>query len=102
MTRRVDMRGVGRNDAFMTRIDGLVGIGDAAKHVGLSPATLRRYVESGHLAAVRLPSGRLRFRTSDLDSLLTPSRQLPPTSPARSTDEPALFSGTARNARVAS
>lgn len=80
----------------MSELERLIGTVEASRLVGLSPATLRRYVESGHLAAVRLPSGRLRFRRSDLDSLLTPSRQLPPPPPAGSTDEPALFENRGR------
>ena len=46
--------------------------GAAAAVLGVSDETLRRWVERGKVRYVRLPSGRLRFRRSDLEALLVP------------------------------
>jgi excisionase family DNA binding protein len=43
----------------------------AAQHLGVSPATIRRLADAGALAAYRL--GKLRrYRRADLDACLTP------------------------------
>lgn len=45
-----------------------------AREVGdflhVSSYTVRRWVEAGQLEAIRLPSGRLRFRQSDIETLV--------------------------------
>lgn len=46
--------------------------GAAADVLGVSDETLRRWVDQGKVRYVRLPSGRLRFRRSDLDAILVP------------------------------
>lgn len=63
-----------RHHSGMTQHSELVPIGEAARRVGLSTQTLRRYVDLGELPAVTLPSGRLRFNVVDLDALTTPAR----------------------------
>ena len=42
----------------------------AAKLMGISRATIARYTRQGLLPALRLPSGRLRVRRSEVEKLL--------------------------------
>lgn len=44
----------------------------AAKVLGVSHETLRRWAEEKKIRHVKLPSGQLRFRQEDLDEVLTP------------------------------
>ncbi len=44
-----------------------------AERVGVHVNTIGRWVKDGRLAAITLPSGRLRFRPEDVNELLTPS-----------------------------
>ena len=44
----------------------------AASMLDVTPDTVRRWVKEGRLAPVRLPSGRMRFRRSDVEAQLTP------------------------------
>lgn len=44
----------------------------AAEYMGISDETLRRWADDKKIRHVRLPSGQLRFRRSDLDEALTP------------------------------
>jgi excisionase family DNA binding protein len=55
----------------MTPLQNLLATGDAAKHIGVSPGTVRRWAKTGQLRHVVMPSGRLRFRREDLDAALT-------------------------------
>ena len=41
---------------------------EAASRLGVAPRTLQAWVQRGWIRAIRLPSGRLRFRVGDLDS----------------------------------
>lgn len=43
----------------------------AATQLGVTPRTLQRWAESGKFPSIILPSGRRRFRQSDVDALLT-------------------------------
>lgn len=56
-----------------------------AGQLGVSPATVLRWVRQGDLAAIRLPSGALRFPETALDDWLaaraTPGRGAPSTTP---------------------
>jgi len=46
-------------------------IAEAAQHLGVSPNTLRNWVNAGKVAAVRHPVNAYRlFRREDLDALL--------------------------------
>lgn len=53
------------DDAFLTTPK-------AAEVLGVSDETLRRWADERKIRHVRLPSGQLRFRRSDLDAALTP------------------------------
>ena len=45
-------------------------IGDAAKHVGVSPDTLRRWEKKGRLTPRRSPSNRRYYTKDQLDELM--------------------------------
>lgn len=60
-------------------------VAEAFPDSGLSRAMLWRWAREGHLAAVRLPSGRVRFRREDIEALLTP--QIAPSPSASSADD---------------
>jgi excisionase family DNA binding protein len=49
---------------------GLLTVGDVAKRWYLAPRTVRRYIEPGKLAAVKLPGGQWRIRPEDADAAL--------------------------------
>jgi len=42
--------------------------GEAARHLGVSISTVRRWAKSGQLTHAVMPSGRLRFAGVDLDA----------------------------------
>jgi excisionase family DNA binding protein len=42
----------------------------ACKHLAISAPTIRRWIKAGRLKPKRTPTGELRFRRSELDSLL--------------------------------
>lgn len=43
---------------------------EAAKALGVSPKTLRRYWKKGTIKAIRLPSGRLRYPKGEIERIL--------------------------------
>ena len=51
----------------------LLPTGEVARRLNTDPRTVRRWVETGQLAAITLPSGRLRFRREDVEALLVPT-----------------------------
>ena len=53
------------------RDDELVAIGVAARILGVSIDTVRRWDAAGHLSAHRTPGGQRRFRVGDLRALLS-------------------------------
>lgn len=48
-----------------------IPIAHAAKLVGVTPATLRRWERDGKVTPMRTPGGQRRYRPSDLAALLT-------------------------------
>jgi excisionase family DNA binding protein len=42
----------------------------ACKHLDISPATIRRWINAGRLKPKRTPTGEFRFRRSGLNALL--------------------------------
>ena len=48
--------------------------------VGLSQPTLRRWGRDGLIEVVRYPSGRMRFRRSNVEALLSPALPSTPSS----------------------
>jgi excisionase family DNA binding protein len=53
--------------------DDLLPIGDAARILGVSVNTVRRWEREGKLAATRTLGGQRRFRLGDLTALLPPT-----------------------------
>jgi len=47
----------------------LLQVREAARRLGVHENTLRRWEQSGYLAAVRLPSGVRRFRAEDIEAV---------------------------------
>ena len=44
---------------------------EAARHLGVSLSTVRRWSDSGHLRGYRTPGGQRRFTTEQLDAFLS-------------------------------
>lgn len=49
--------------------DELIAPAEACAMLGVTDQTLRRWVDLGHLAAVRTPGGHRRYRRSDVEAL---------------------------------
>ena len=47
-----------------------VSVGDAARLLGVSVATVRNWEKAGKIAAIRTPGGQRRFAGADIDDLL--------------------------------
>lgn len=54
----------------MTPAPSLLTTGQAADRLGVSIGTVRRWAKTGRLTHIVTPSGRLRFRATDLDASL--------------------------------
>lgn len=55
----------------MEKLSDYMRVADAAEYLGVSPNTLRNWVNAGKIAAVRHPVNDYRlFKKKDLDSLL--------------------------------
>ncbi|OZF33163.1 hypothetical protein CH296_11035 [Rhodococcus sp. 14-2496-1d] len=54
-----------------TDMGGLLTVGEAAKLLHVSVATLRRWESDGRVVAARTPTGHRRFRRTDIDALLS-------------------------------
>ncbi|NOZ28623.1 MAG: helix-turn-helix domain-containing protein [Chloroflexi bacterium] len=68
-----------------------ISVREAARYLGVSPGTVRRYIKKGYIRAGRLPSGkRLRIPRSEVERILRSESSeadlLPPRQPAA--DEP--------------
>jgi excisionase family DNA binding protein len=57
-------------DATPPAVDDLLPIGDAARLLGVSVGTVRRWDTEGMIRSVRTPGGQRRFRRSEIDRLL--------------------------------
>jgi excisionase family DNA binding protein len=47
----------------------------AARHIGVSLATIRRWTDMGHLTCYLTPGGQRRFARADLDEFLRSRRR---------------------------
>lgn len=56
----------------MPPTDPLLSTGEAAKILDVSDETLRRWTKEGLVRHVRMPSGRMRYRRSDVLAVLEP------------------------------
>jgi excisionase family DNA binding protein len=48
---------------------------EAARRIGVSADTIRKYADTGILPVLITPSGQRRFRPEDVDALLSDRRQ---------------------------
>ena len=48
---------------------------EAARHLGVSLSTVRRWSDAGHLRGYRTPGGQRRFTVEQLDEFLTSLEQ---------------------------
>lgn len=53
----------------LQKIQQLISVGEAAKLVGVSPDTLRRWAKSGRVRHVVTPSRRILFDPADIESV---------------------------------
>ena len=54
----------------MERLDELLSVKEAARHLKLSPLTIKRYIYKGKLAATKTPGGQHRIRRGELEKLM--------------------------------
>jgi excisionase family DNA binding protein len=47
----------------------LRSVGEAAKQIGVSPSTVRNWIDKGYIRAAQLPSGHRRISQSEVDRL---------------------------------
>ncbi len=52
-------------------------IGEAARQLGVSADTLRRWEREGRIEAIRTLGNQRRYRQSDIDALTSPSSAMP-------------------------
>jgi excisionase family DNA binding protein len=52
--------------------------GEAARHLGVSLSTVRRWADAGHLRGSRTPGGQRRFTIEQLDAFLDSLQAGPP------------------------
>ena len=55
----------------------------AARYLGVSLATIRRWTDSGHISCYRTPGGQRRFARDQLDDFITSMSQEGPVQQAR-------------------
>lgn len=48
----------------------LLSIPEASKQFRVAPSTVRRWVKSGRLKAIRLPSGRAKIAQADVEAIM--------------------------------
>ncbi|MEC8306339.1 MAG: helix-turn-helix domain-containing protein [Chlamydiota bacterium] len=53
----------------------LLSVSDAARYLGVSPSTVRRWERENKISSVRTPGGHRRFSVEDLQSLYKNSTQ---------------------------
>jgi excisionase family DNA binding protein len=72
----------------MADSDELLTVDEVAERVKVNPETVRRWIKSGRLPAVRAAGGPYRIHSTDLDRLFgAPPKVEAPTSPAPAEDE---------------
>lgn len=53
-----------------THVEPLLTVGDVAGLFDVTPSTVRRWVKYGHLVALKLPGGQIKFAKSVVDEAL--------------------------------
>lgn len=54
----------------MANTEPLLTAAEVARRCNVHPETIRRWTREGRLVGVKLPGGRLRYRTEDIDALM--------------------------------
>lgn len=57
----------------MRNADDLLTTREVAEQYRVTRMTVSRWVKAGHLAAIRLPGGLLRYRRSEVEALAAPA-----------------------------
>ncbi|MBO0706040.1 MAG: helix-turn-helix domain-containing protein, partial [Candidatus Dormibacteraeota bacterium] len=60
------------------RAEEWLGLGEAARLLGVTPNTLRRWTDRGHVSSFTTPGGHRRFARATIEALLPPSRSRRP------------------------
>jgi excisionase family DNA binding protein len=60
----------------------------AARYLGVSLATIRRWTDAGHIACYRTPGGQRRFSRGQLDEFITSMQSNGPAAQAPAAEEP--------------
>lgn len=60
------------------RAEEWLGLGEAARLLGVTPNTLRRWTDRGHVGSFTTPGGHRRFARATIEALLPPSRSRRP------------------------
>jgi excisionase family DNA binding protein len=53
----------------------LISVGEAAAYLGVSPASLRKWSNSGVVPTYRTPGGQRRYRVEDLEEFMRSMRE---------------------------
>jgi MerR family transcriptional regulator, light-induced transcriptional regulator len=61
----------------------------AARYLGVSLATIRRWTDAGHVACYRTPGGQRRFSRTQLDQFVASMQRTGPADAAPSVEHPA-------------
>lgn len=59
----------------MERHSHLLNVGEAAAHLGVSPASLRKWSDQGLVAVYRTPGGQRRYFLADLEDFMRSLRE---------------------------
>jgi excisionase family DNA binding protein len=65
-------------DRSTTRLG--LSVSEAARHLGVSLSTVRRWSDAGHLRGYRTPGGQRRFTQEQLDEFMASLQRGPSTS----------------------
>lgn len=63
-----------------------VSVGEVAREVGVTPTTIRNWIEKGYIRAFRMPSGVRRIPVSEFQRLVSEYFALAPAQPAAEGD----------------
>ena len=58
-------------------------VSEAARHLGVSLSTIRRWSDAGHLRGYRTPGGQRRFTQDQLDDFMASLSRNPPSPSSR-------------------
>lgn len=71
----------------MGRMSGFLTVAQVADELMVSPRTVCRWIDAGHLSAVRLPGGRIRISQTAFSAMLEAGSSRPPVGIVATVDE---------------